>query len=293
MELSDLTIFKTVAETGGITRAAEKLHRVPSNITARIQKLEQTLGKALFVRENNRLHISDAGQQLLEYAHQILKLADEARQALDDNHPFGALSIGAMEAVAATRLVEPLKQFHVAHPNVQLEVKTAPTGTLIEKVLSGKLDMAFVADPVNDPRLVIQPAYKEVLVMVSDLQHRKIKSGDDLIENPTVLGFSDQCAYRARLVNWLKHEGVIANTIELNSYHTILSCAAAGMGVGLVPQRLLDDYPFANSIQVHPLPAQWRKTVTALIWRQDATKSCMSSFAQFAMQSHAAKHHRS
>ncbi|MDP1909781.1 MAG: LysR family transcriptional regulator, partial [Hyphomicrobium sp.] len=51
MELSDLTIFRIVAESGGITRAAEKLHRVPSNITTRIGQLEEDLGVKLFVRE--------------------------------------------------------------------------------------------------------------------------------------------------------------------------------------------------------------------------------------------------
>ena len=78
MELSDLRVFRQVALSGGITRAAEKLNRVPSNVTARIKKLEEELGKNLFSRENKGLRISAAGEQLLSYAEKILDLAQEA-----------------------------------------------------------------------------------------------------------------------------------------------------------------------------------------------------------------------
>ena len=62
MELSDLKVFQQVVLSGGITAAAQKLNRVPSNITARIQKLELQLNTQLFLREKNRLRISPAGE---------------------------------------------------------------------------------------------------------------------------------------------------------------------------------------------------------------------------------------
>ncbi|MDD9904693.1 MAG: LysR family transcriptional regulator, partial [Rhodospirillaceae bacterium] len=67
MELSDLRIFRAVVSEGGITRAAEKLHRVQSNVTTRVRQLEEDLGVALFIREGKKLHLSPAGQTLLGY----------------------------------------------------------------------------------------------------------------------------------------------------------------------------------------------------------------------------------
>jgi DNA-binding transcriptional LysR family regulator len=61
MELSDLNIFRTVVESGGITRAAEKLNRVQSNVTTRIAQLEEDLGVKLFVREGKKMRLSPAG----------------------------------------------------------------------------------------------------------------------------------------------------------------------------------------------------------------------------------------
>ena len=62
MELSDLRIFRAVVREGGVTRAAERLHRVQSNVTTRIRQIEDDLDTALFIREGKRLHLSPAGQ---------------------------------------------------------------------------------------------------------------------------------------------------------------------------------------------------------------------------------------
>ncbi|MBV1920487.1 MAG: LysR family transcriptional regulator, partial [Pseudomonadales bacterium] len=85
MEISDLKVFKAVVEEGGVTSAAKKLHRVPSNVTARIQKLENELGKTLFIRDRKRLVISSSGLLLMGYADKILQLADQAVDAFNND----------------------------------------------------------------------------------------------------------------------------------------------------------------------------------------------------------------
>src|SRR6476619_2248965 len=89
MDLSDLRIFSAVVREGGVTRAAERLHRVQSNVTTRIRQLEDDIGVSLFIREGKRLHLSPAGQVLLDYADRLLALADEARHAVQDPRPRG------------------------------------------------------------------------------------------------------------------------------------------------------------------------------------------------------------
>ncbi len=280
MELSDLNVFIAVVENGGITRAAAILNRVPSNVTARIKKLEQELGKSLFIRENNRLRISSTGEQLIPYAKKLLTLAQDTLDDIIDNSPKGKLKIGSMEAVAATRLAEPLMCFHREYPDVELEIKTAPTGDLIKLVLAGELDMALVADPKKDHRLVITPIFKETLTLVSDLGHKQIKCPQDLNNDTTIMGFSTSCAYRTRLTDWIRQDRDVIKAVEINSYHTLLSCVAAGMGVGIVPIALLDNYPFASSLKVHPLPAKWQRSVTSFIWRKDSLKTSIEAFTK-------------
>src|SRR5215204_1660424 len=66
MDLGDLHIFRSVVQAGGVTRAAEKLNRVQSNITTRVRQLEADLGVELFVRDGKKLHLSSAGRLLLD-----------------------------------------------------------------------------------------------------------------------------------------------------------------------------------------------------------------------------------
>jgi len=104
MELEDLAIFRTVVHEGGILKAVRKLHRVPSSITTRVQQLEASLGTDLFYRHRQRLRLSAGGYQLLDYAERLLRLSDEARQAVVGGAPRGVLRIGALESTTASRL---------------------------------------------------------------------------------------------------------------------------------------------------------------------------------------------
>ena len=110
MELAELRIFRAVVNEGGVTRAAERLHRVQSNVTTRIRQLEEKLGTELFIREGKRLRLTPSGQVLLGFADRLLALADEAGAAVLDPRPRGTFRLGAMESTAAVRLPEPLSR---------------------------------------------------------------------------------------------------------------------------------------------------------------------------------------
>ena len=131
IDLAGLEIFKAVAEQGGITRAAARLHRVQSNVTTRVKQLEERLGTALFLRERGRLRLSAQGRVLLDYADRLLHLSAEAEAALRDGRPAGTLRLGALESTAATRLPPVLSAFHRAYPDVRVELVTGTSGALV------------------------------------------------------------------------------------------------------------------------------------------------------------------
>src|SRR5438270_13511395 len=112
MDLAALHIFKTVAEQGGITKAATRLHRVQSNVTTRVKQLEDRLGTKLFLRQHRRLVLSPDGRRLLAYADRLLHLSSEAEAALRNGTPAGTLEIGALARAAATRLPPSLSRSH-------------------------------------------------------------------------------------------------------------------------------------------------------------------------------------
>lgn len=284
MELSDLRYFLAVIDEGGVSSAAKKLNRVPSNITARIKKLESHLDTQLFIRDGNRLRVSPSGQQLSQSARELLLQAERAVMDIKGSKPSGLLRVGSIEMAAATRLVEPVMDFHHRYPDVDLQLHAAPTGKLIERVLNGELDIALVSDPMVTANLEQKPVFKETLVLISDRQHQDIKRPEDLGTNPTILGFSHLCSYRKRFDKWLKQDQLIARTIDIHSYHALLSCVTAGMGVGIIPESVLDIFPYKHAIKQHALPLEWRHSNSCLIWRSNNLTANAKAFKQGLLQ---------
>ena len=160
MELSDLHVFRTVVEAGGITRAAEKLNRVQSNVTTRIQQLEEQLGVALFIREGKRLHLSPAGKVMLDYAERLLDLAREARDSVHDIKPRGLLRFIAPESTASIRLPTPLSEYCRLYPEVTLELRTGNGVQVANEILTGTIDAGIAIEPIPDAPFEKLPIYE-------------------------------------------------------------------------------------------------------------------------------------
>ena len=268
IDLATLEIFKAVVEEGGITKAATRLNRVPSNVTTRVKQLEERLGTKLFRRGNRRLVLSTEGKRLLGYADRLLLLSREAEAALRSGPPAGAFQLGALESTAATRLPPILSRYHRRYPEVRLELVTGTTAALIRKVMDHEIEAAFVAEPFITDGLDSEPVFLEELVLITPPSLKRIRAPKD-IGHTTLIAFTTGCSYRRRLEAWLGSARVIPERImEFGSYHAIVACVAAGAGIAVVPRSVLCTVPAAKNVAAHALPASVAKARTHLVWRQ-------------------------
>jgi DNA-binding transcriptional LysR family regulator len=286
MDLVALQIFKAVAEEGGITRAAARLHRVQSNVTTRVRQLEERLGARLFLRERRRLVLSPEGKVLLAYADQMLRLSSEAQMAVRTGAPRGTLRIGTMESTAATRLPPVLSRYHLAYPEVHIELVTGTSGTLVARVANYEVEAAFVADPIHPERFDSQPAFSEELVLIAPRSLTPIKSPRQLREH-TVIAFGAGCTYRQRLEDWLAHVGAMPRRVmEFHSYHAIVACVAAGAGVAIVPRSVIRAVYADKQVKLYPLPARIAKAKTLLIWRKGHRSAALDALRKEVARPH-------
>ena len=107
-------------------------------------------------------------------------------------------------------------------------------------------------------------------MLVAAAGHAPIRAPSDASPH-AILAFETGCPYRLRLERWFAHSGEMPERIiEITSYHAMLGCAVAGMGVSLVPRMVLATFPDAHLLSLHPLPADLGRALTVLMWRKGA-----------------------
>ncbi len=284
MDLTQLEIFRAVAQTSSITQAAERLHRVPSNLTTRIKQLEAELGTDLFIREKLRLRLSATGVAFLDYAQRILELVDEAQQVAKGQEPHGRFALGSMESTAAIRIPSLLAHYHQRYPKVQLELATGPSGEMFDGVLSGRFSAAFADGPLSHPLLDGCPAFEEELILMTARQHPKVLDARD-VAGETLFAFRDTCSYRRRFENWFAASQVLPGKIvEMESYHGILACVAAGAGVAIIPRTMFESLAGGKNVECHSLAPEHSQATTWLIWRRGTDTPTLRAFIELLEQ---------
>jgi LysR family transcriptional regulator, cell division regulator len=274
MDVGDLTVFAAVARAGGISKAAETLHTVQSNVTQRIRLIEHELGVPLFHRHPRGVTLTSAGELLLPYADRLAKLLGEAKQAASNGPvPQGRIVIGALETATAVRLPPLLAAYARECPAVDIEIVTGTAAELIAAVIERRVEAAFVAGPVEHPELTAHPVVNEELVLVTS---PVITSLDQLAASARsapvkVIVFRAGCAYRVRLENVLAAHGVTPlRHLEFGTLEGIIGCVSAGLGVTLLPHAVVAAAAADGRVNVHRLPDKDARATTVLVLRLDA-----------------------
>jgi DNA-binding transcriptional LysR family regulator len=276
MELRQLQVFVTAAQELNFTRAAEMLNYAQSTVTAQIQALEAELGVRLFERLGKRVILTEQGRQFKEYAEQILRLSDDAKQVVGlHGEVIGTLVICAQESQCTYRLPPVLKQFQSRYPKVQLVFRPGIPDAQIRTLLaSGELDVAFLLEPpVDSDSLAVEPLCPEPIVLVCQAGHAltrlsEVKPSD--LADQTVLVTEDGCHYRRIFEDTLVSAGIRPlNWLELGSVEAIKRCVLEGIGVAVLPEVAVADEVAQGRLAVLPWTGCDFSIMTQLAWHKD------------------------
>jgi DNA-binding transcriptional LysR family regulator len=145
----DLDVLRTLAtgiELGSFARAADRLGRSTSAVSAQLKKLEAQVGEPVLRKQGRGMVLTSTGEVLLGYAHRLLALNDEAAQALHAADLSGELRLGVQEDFGEGVLSQALGGFARAHPQVRVEARLLRNSALLDEVLRGRLDLALAWD---------------------------------------------------------------------------------------------------------------------------------------------------
>ncbi|HUB91973.1 MAG TPA: LysR substrate-binding domain-containing protein [Dyella sp.] len=143
LDLDVLRSFVTGIELGSFAKAASRLSRSTSAVSAQLKKLEDQAGTPLLRKAGRGMALTEAGEVMLGYARRLLELNDEATSAVRGVQLDGRVRLGLQEDFGESVLPEVLGRFKRAHPKLRVEVHIARNTALMESLEAGRLDLAL------------------------------------------------------------------------------------------------------------------------------------------------------
>lgn len=143
LDLELLRTFIAVVDHHSFAEAGVQLARTQSSVTQHMQRLEQQVGVNLFEKRGRQKQLTEAGQQLLRHARQMLSLNDDALNSLRESSLSGVLRIGSPHDIADTILPPILSHIARSAPRLRLEIDVGRSPFLMDDLQRGKIDMVI------------------------------------------------------------------------------------------------------------------------------------------------------
>lgn len=142
-DIDALRSFSTGIDLGSFVKAADRLNRSTSAVSAQLKKLEQQAGTPLVRKAGRGVALTEAGETMLAYARRLLDLNDEAASAMRGADLHGRVRLGLQEDFGEQLLPEVLGRFARAHPKLRIEVRIARSTELLDSVSRNRTDLAL------------------------------------------------------------------------------------------------------------------------------------------------------
>lgn len=273
MEISQLRAVLAIAKSHSFSRAAQELYLSQSTLSLQVAKLEKELGVTLFYRTTRTVHLTEAGEEFVKSAGDILRNIRLLSQNMSAYGGLmrGTLTIGAISSLEAIHFSEMLASFYSLYPSLNIDLQEEGSITLIEMLRSHRIAQAFVV--VDDPALypdlhftyLGRDEYHLAVSRLHRLARRKTVEIADL-ENENLITHQGANGINAILDNAFQHAGVEPNVICRSSIPTIgFSLIEAGIGVGFFPAEIFSRMPSSGVAELSVTPPLYKNIYLATL----------------------------
>lgn len=267
MELRQMAVVVAVAEEGGFTAAARRLHVVQSAVSGTVRALEHELGARLFLRTTHRVTLTPAGRAFLSFARTALGAAEEARAAvaLAQEELSGEVTVGVMQGLYAG-LAPGLAAFHREHPGVAVRLRQAPADDIPRDLRDGTVDLAVVAlDAARLRGLATRALAQEEMVLVTAAAEARLPERTVTLAEAVALPLVDfplGWAIRTSVDRALRSAALErATTFEVNDVLGATDLVRHGLGVCILPASLAARFPDLSVRRFAAHAPTWRMRV--------------------------------
>ncbi|MCY7377487.1 MAG: LysR family transcriptional regulator [Pyrinomonadaceae bacterium] len=240
MEIRQLKAFLAIAEAKTFTAGARKVNITQAAISMQIRQLEESVGLPLFTRTPRRVIMTEAGELLLHRARKIIREHSTALAEIAEiaGAEHGRLRIGSASATFATlQLPSILESLKNKFPNAQITVSSGTSQILVDKIMHGEIDVAFVSLPVQTSNVQTDLLFSDEIVAIASPKHalanEKFISAAQLAGEQLILG--EKGGNTRRMIDdFFAAANVRPNVVmELSRQEAVNKMVENKMGVGI------------------------------------------------------------
>jgi len=233
LDVDLLSALIAVHETGGVTRAAERLNRTQPAVSMQLRRLEERVGKQLIRRGRRSFGLTSYGEELLPYAKRIVDLCEEARQRMATPRLSGTTRVGIPEWFATSRMQAMLCRFSRLHPSVRLDLEVGASVKLCEMLRKDQLDLALGICDLFDG--YGEQTWREPLYWVAG------SNFDDADDTLPLALFHEPCPYRKLATETLDTLGRHwREAFTSTSVEAVRVALFSNLGVSIFPAGAID-----------------------------------------------------
>lgn len=246
MEIRQLRAFLAIAEAKTFTAGARRVNVTQAAISMQIRQLEDEVGLQLFTRTPRRVILTEAGECLLDRARKILREHNSAVAEIAElgGIEHGRLRIGSASAEFATlQLPLILKKLKLKFPNADLSVASGTSQRLVDRIMHGEVDIAFVSLPVDNSSITTDRLFTDEIVAIAHPSHPR--AGDKFISAAALAGekliLGERGGNTRRMIDeFFNAANVRPNIImELSRQEAVNQMVENNLGVGTAGAKMI------------------------------------------------------
>lgn len=282
MEIRHLIYFKTLAETLHFGKAAERLFISQPPLSRQIKDLENELGAILFLRNNKRVELTDAGQYFRTQVDELIQQLEHAKNITRQIHLHvsGDFKLGYITSTSKSMLAHVLKKIEIAYPYLRVHLYETSTQKQKLALENGKLDLGILRMPVFSNQLEVQTLFQDQLCIIG-----AENTVMDLVtfRKSNFICFNQQYApdYQQLVINTCKRLGFEPNVVhQCNTMQSIIELVANGIGLAVIPQSFLQE-KYEGKFSIYPVDKNIASTETILSYHKDNQSAVLLQIKDF------------
>ena len=257
MTIRHLNVFTAVADAGGMSAAAKKLHVSQPTVSQAIAELEKYYGVKLFERLSQKLYLTKEGELMLSFSRHILDSFDQMEEAINHAMKKTSLRIGCSVSVGTCLINDILDEAEQKMPDCEISVVVANSSDIEQAVLSNEVDLGIVEGIIKSKDLLITPVCEDELVVVCGKNHELAKKKIvtlDLLNGQNYISRESGSSERNQIEKIFEDYGLhLKKTFCSTNTEAIKNAVIKGRGIAIFSKRIVEKECAEGQIVILPL----------------------------------------